>query len=457
MANSIRTATSAATIVAVATPPGQGGVGVVRLSGADAYPIAKRLLQRKLKPRTAHYSSVIDAEGEVLDQGIALYFPGPNSFTGEDVVEFQGHGSPILLKLIVDRCVTLEAQHAKPGEFSERAFLNGKMDLAQAEAIADLIESSTELAARAAMRSLRGEFSKSIEHIRAQLVALRVFVEASFDFPEEEIDFLEEHDVLGRTKRVFEEFLALKKQAQRGTLLRDAVRIVLMGEPNAGKSSLLNALCRDDRAIVSDLPGTTRDLLDHAIQIKGFPVVLTDTAGLRDNADSIEQEGIKRARNALELADITLLCVDEQQTSQAKLKGLLDQEVPEGLGVLIVRTKADLTGQAIGLVGGEYGQEIHISAKTGEGIEALCDWIGNLLGASDHSQGDILARQRHLDALNRAEQHLQQGMQAYEFDRAGELLAEELLLGANALGEITGTMTSDDLLGKIFGSFCIGK
>ncbi len=449
------------TIVAVATPPGQGGIGIVRLSGHDAPQLAAQLIGRNkpkpLKPRRAHLARAYDEAGELLDEGIALYFPAPHSFTGENVIEFQGHGSPVLLQLIVQRCVQLGAQLAAPGEFSQRSFLNGKLDLAQAEAIADLIESSTELAARAAMRSLQGEFSDSVEAIRRELTALRVFVEASIDFPEEEIDFLEQHDVLGRTRAVQAQFMQLKSNAARGSLLRDAVRIVLIGAPNAGKSSLLNALCRDERAIVSDIAGTTRDVLEQAIQINGYPVLLTDTAGLRDSEDVIEKEGIKRARHALQQADLALLCVDPQTTDDAAVAQLLQQDVPEGLGALVVKTKADLSGHSAGLQNGPHGQELHLSSTTLDGVDALCDWISRMLGVNDFSQGQILARQRHMDALNRAQQHIEAAVQVYEQQQAGELLAEELLLAANALGEITGAMTADDLLGEIFGSFCIGK
>ncbi|MCP4011278.1 MAG: tRNA uridine-5-carboxymethylaminomethyl(34) synthesis GTPase MnmE, partial [Proteobacteria bacterium] len=300
--------TQTSTIVAIATPSGAGGIGIVRLSGPESLAIAQTLSSLDFTPRHAHFISIRDRQARTIDQGIGLYFRAPFSFTGEDVVEIQGHGSPVALQMIVDRCLELGAELARPGEFSERAFLNDKLDLSQAEAIADLIESSTESAARAAMRSLKGEFSQKVQALIDKLLALRVFVEASIDFPEEEIDFLAENDVAGRTRAVLEAFLQLKALVRRGTLLRDATRIVLVGPPNAGKSSLLNALCRENRAIVSDIPGTTRDTLEQAIQLNGYPVVLTDTAGLRENADVIEREGIRRARKALAEADLALVC-----------------------------------------------------------------------------------------------------------------------------------------------------
>ena len=444
---------SASTIVAIATPPGAGGIGIVRLSGDRSLSIASDLSGRTLKPRYAHFVSIRDARSRIIDQGIGLFFKAPHSFTGEDIVEIQGHGSPVALQMIVDRCLELGAQLARPGEFSERAFLNDKLDLSQAEAIADLIESSTESAARAAMRSLVGEFSSKVHALIDKLVQLRVFVEASIDFPEEEIDFLQEHDVTGRTLAVLEEFNQLKALVRRGTLLRDATRIVLVGPPNAGKSSLLNALCRDDRAIVSDIPGTTRDTLEHAIQLNGYPVLLTDTAGLRENAGSIEQEGIKRARKALTEADLALVCIDSSCTDEAEIEKIIANEVPEALGYCLVLNKADLSGLNIS----RTGNRVAISAKSGEGIDILCEWISDMVGYSDHGQGQILARQRHLDALKRAQTHLQRGYDGFVATQAGELLAEDLLLAAQALGEITGRMSADDLLGEIFGSFCIGK
>jgi len=443
----------ASTIVAIATAPGAGGIGIVRLSGDRSHSIASDLCGRALKPRYAHFISIRDTRSRIIDQGIGLYFKAPRSFTGEDIVEIQGHGSPVALQMIVDRCLELGAQLARPGEFSERAFLNDKLDLSQAEAIADLIESSTESAARAAMRSLVGEFSSKVHALIDKLVQLRVFVEASIDFPEEEIDFLQEHDVTGRTLAVLEEFNQLKALVRRGTLLRDATRIVLVGPPNAGKSSLLNALCRDDRAIVSDIPGTTRDTLEHAIQLNGYPVVLTDTAGLRDNAGVIEQEGIKRARKALTEADLALVCIDSSCTDEAEIKKIIANEVPEMLGYCVVLNKADLSGLNIS----RAGNRVAISAKSGDGVDILCDWISDMVGYSDHGQGQILARQRHLDALKRAQTHLQRGYDGFVATQAGELLAEDLLLAAQALGEITGKMSADDLLGEIFGSFCIGK
>ena len=441
------------TIVAIATPSGAGGIGIVRLSGSRSTEIAKRLCGKSLRPRHAHFISVVDAESRVIDQGIGLYFKAPHSFTGEDVVEIQGHGSPVALQMIVNRCLELGARLARPGEFSERAFCNDKLDLSQAEAIADLIESSTESAARAAMRSLMGEFSEKVEALIERLLQLRVFVEASIDFPEEEIDFLAENDVLGRTRKVLEEFHRMRSMVRRGTLLRDAIRIVLVGPPNAGKSSLLNALCRENRAIVSDIPGTTRDLLEHAIQLNGYPVVLTDTAGLRENADLIEQEGIKRARQALAMADLALVCIDDACTDAAHVDKIITEEVPEGLGYCVVLNKADLAGKPAS----RSGNRVSLSAKSGEGIDLLCDWISDIVGYSDHGQGQILARQRHLDALKRAEACLQRGYRVFEESGAGELLAEDLFLAAEALGEITGKMSADDLLGEIFGSFCIGK
>lgn len=445
--------TSTTTIVAIATPSGTGGIGIVRLSGSQALCISKSLCQLTLTPRHAHFISIYDAQSRLIDQGIGLYFKSPNSFTGEDIVEIQGHGSPIALQMIVNRCVELGAQLAKPGEFSERAFLNDKIDLSQAEAICDLIDSSTNAAARAAMRSLSGQFSEIVNALTKEILHLRVFVESAIDFPEEEIDFLAENDVAGQVQALLLKFSEFKALVRRGTLLRNALRIVLVGPPNAGKSSLLNALCQDDRAIVSDIPGTTRDTLEQSISLNGYPIILTDTAGLRKQANTIEQMGIKRARKALQVADLALVCIDVTTTTEQDIADIIDNEIPQGLGYCVVFNKIDLDNKTPAI----SGNHVHLSAKTEQGIDLLCEWISQVAGYGDHGQGQILARQRHLDALNRAQTHLTRGVQEFTTTGAGELLAEDLNLAAQALGEITGTISADDLLGEIFSSFCVGK
>ncbi len=447
------------TIVAIATPAGQGGVGIIRLSGPQAQTIGRSLTDRSsgFTPRLATYCAVYDADHHELDQGLGLSFPAPHSFTGENVFEFQGHGSPVVMRLLIKRCIELGARMARPGEFSERAFLNDKLDLVQAEAIADLIESQTEAAARAALRSLRGDFSVRIHAITEELIALRVFVEAAIDFPEEEIDFLQEHDVGSRTAALLAQFKNLAAMLRRGALLRDAVRVVLIGPPNAGKSSLLNALSQDDRAIVSNIPGTTRDVLEQSIQIDGLPVILTDTAGLRESRDSIEQEGVKRARLALESADLALICVDDSLVSEATIQQIQTEEVPDNLPYCVVYNKADISGRSMGLEERESGDSVVLSAKTGEGLDDLCLWISHRTGVGDQIEGQVLARQRHIDAFKRAQQHTGNGLKIYQSEQAGELLAEELFLAQKALGEITGEFGCDDLLGEIFNNFCIGK
>lgn len=448
------------TICAIATPPGVGGVGVIRVSGPAAADIATTICGQLPARRQATYTSFRDAAGACIDTGLVLYFSGPASFTGEDVLELQGHGGPVVLHMLLRRVMELGARPARAGEFSERAFLNDKLDLVQAEAIADLISSGTETAARAAQNSLSGVFSGRVGKLQERLTNIRVFVEAAIDFPDEDIDFLAESDVLDQVHELQALLRALLDEAHQGRLLRDGVVMAIVGRPNAGKSSLLNALSGQDSAIVTEIPGTTRDVLREWIDLDGLPVHVADTAGIRETTDRIEAEGVKRARQALEAADIVLLVVDAAADTRTQT-GLLE-ELPDLAHTIVVFNKIDLLDSAQGLPGapqvGAAGLPcVSISALTGAGLKELKASIRESLGAAEQSEGGFSARQRHVDALKRAEQHVLFGEQRLTQDRAAELLAEELRLAQQALGEITGEMLPDDLLGAIFASFCIGK
>ena len=445
------------TISAVATPPGAGGLGIVRLSGPQVPEIAERLVGSLPKPRQATLASFRSADGEVIDTGIALYFPAPNSFTGEDVLELQGHGGVYILDALLRRTLELGARAARPGEFSQRAFLNDKLDLVQAEAIADLIESGTVAAARAAQRSLQGEFSRRVHDLQEELTGLRVFVEAAIDFPDEEIDFLGESDVVDRVRGLEERLGALLSEARRGLLLRDGFVLAIIGRPNAGKSSLLNALSGQDSAIVTDIPGTTRDVLREQIDLDGIPVHVADTAGIRETEDRIEAEGVRRARQALQSADIVLLVEDVDDPAEDA--GGLRAEVPPGATLLHVLNKIDRLerGRREALEAGAEPGTVCLSARTGEGMDRLRQRIRESVGAGETVAGSFSARQRHVDALVRCGGHVSAGRQVMAESAAGELLAEELKLAQQALAELTGERLPDDLLGEIFASFCIGK
>lgn len=453
--------TVAETIAAVATAQGRGGVGIVRVSGPLASQLAQAICQRELQPRYAHYGPFFANAEQVLDEGLALYFPGPNSFTGEDVLELQGHGGPVVLDLLLRRCVQLGARLARPGEFSERAFLNDKLDLAQAEAIADLIEASSEQAARNALRSLQGEFSRRVHGLTERLISLRIYVEAAIDFPEEEIDFLADGHVLGLLNGVRADLAGVLREAGQGALLRDGMTVVIAGRPNAGKSSLLNALAGREAAIVTEIAGTTRDVLREHIHIDGMPLHVVDTAGLRDTDDQVEKIGVERALKAIGEADRILLVVDatapEADDPFALWPEFLDLR-PDPSKVTLIRNKADLSGESVVLeVCNDGHVTISLSAKSSEGLDLLREHLKACMGYEQTSESSFSARRRHLEALRQAAIHLDHGHAQLTLAGAGELLAEDLRMAQQALGEITGAFSSDDLLGRIFSSFCIGK
>ncbi len=435
------------TIAARATPSGRGGIGIIRVSGPGVKEIGRQILGAMPVPRLATYSEFSDGKG-VIDQGIALYFNAPNSFTGEEVLELQGHGGPVVLEMLLNRVVNLGARIAGPGEFSQRAYLNEKIDLAQAEAVADLINSSTEAAARGAVRSLQGEFSTRINALVTQVVALRVFVEASIDFPEEEIDFLSDDRIALQLAEVSRELEAVLHETNQGALLIEGASVVLMGKPNAGKSSLMNLLTGRDTSIVTDIPGTTRDVVNETLQLDGIPLRLVDTAGIRDSLDKIEAEGVKRALAAGEEADLVIAVVDASDPDAPKQAEALLAE-PR---TVVVFNKIDLVTNTDKFIGA-----IHLSAKTGVGLQSLKDQLKERLGLSLHVGSGFTARKRHIVALGYGKDALAAASTLLTEQRAGELVAEELRICQQNLAEITGEFTADDLLGEIFGSFCIGK
>lgn len=448
------------TIAAVATPPGRGGVGIVRVSGALCKILAKKLLGITPTPRHAHYLPFLDVQGEVIDEGLALYFPGPNSFTGEDVLEFQGHGGPVLLDRLLENLLQLGVRLAQPGEFSQRAFLNDKLDLAQAEAIADMIDATSRQAADNALKSLQGVFSQKVHALVDKLIYLRMYVEAAIDFPEEEIDFISDGKVKEDLNAIIKQLEAVKNEAQQGFLMREGMNVVLAGRPNAGKSSLMNALAGYDKALVTEIAGTTRDVLKEHIHLDGMPLHLIDTAGLRETEDLVEQLGVERAWQEIEKADRILLLVDAQETTSLDPLEIWPEFVkrlPHPERLTLVRNKIDLTAEAPLADLSTSPPVIRIAAKQLVGVDNLRKHLKEVMGFQNTTEGGFSARRRHLDALQKASQVIHKGKQQLELHGAGELLAEDLRSAQESLAEITGQFTADDLLGKIFGEFCIGK
>lgn len=448
------------TIAAQATAPGRGGVGIIRVSGPEVKNVAQAILGKIPELRKAEYLTFKNLAGGALDQGIALYFKGPNSFTGEDVIEFQGHGGPIILDMLLKEILSLpKVRMANPGEFSEQAFINDKLDLTQAEAIADLINSSSEQAAKCALNSLQGDFSKLINKLVEDTIHLRMYVEAAIDFPEEEIDFLADKKVVTNLKAIITQVSDVRKKAQQGALIREGMRVVIAGRPNAGKSSLLNALSGKESAIVTDIAGTTRDVLSEHIHIDGMPLHIIDTAGLRESDDKVEQIGIERAWKEINQADRILLMVDSTNSDNDPKSEWPDffKKLPDNIGLSIVRNKADISGAKTGLVTDKDTPVITLSAKSGDGVNILKEHLKEIMGYQGSTEGGFMARRRHLSALEKAHQHLEIGLEQLESYVAGEILAEELKFCQQELNQITGEFTNDDLLSEIFSSFCIGK
>ncbi len=447
--------TATDTIAAQATPVGRGGVGIIRVSGPAAANIARTILGTLPQPRYAQYQAFKDPQGQTIDMGLALYFPAPHSFTGEDILELHAHGGPVVMDLLLQIVVQQGARLARPGEFSERAFYNDKLDLVQAEAIADLIDAGSEQAARAALRSLQGEFSAAINVLVQATTELRIYVEASIDFPEEEIDFLAEGQVQQRIAGLQETLRDIQRKAQQGSILKEGIHVVLAGQPNAGKSSLLNALAGHEVAIVTPIAGTTRDVVREEILLEGLPVHIIDTAGLRSSADIVEQEGIRRTWRAIDSADCIVLLVDDTCGWTREDENIL-QQLPTQLPRIIVYNKVDVTGKPVGRVHTATSTTINLSAQQGSGLNALIDALKAQAGFVAAGSGAFMARRRHLTALASASAAIERAAEQTENKRS-ELVAEELLQAQNQLSEITGAFSSDDLLGKIFASFCIGK
>lgn len=447
------------TIVASATPPGRGGLAVIRVSGPAAIEVARQVAGSLPPPRRLSRRTLLAGDGLPVDDGMVVVFPAPRSFTGEDVVELHCHGGPVIVDLLLQSLLSSGARMARPGEFSRRAFLNDRMDLAQAEAVADLIEAGSSQAARAALRSLQGEFSDRVHRLAESVTELRVYVEAAMDFPEEEIDFLSDATVADRIEALSKAFTELTASATQGALLREGMTVVLAGAPNVGKSSLLNRLTGQPSAIVTHLPGTTRDVLRERISIEGMPLHVIDTAGLRDAVDPVEAEGVRRARQEMEKADLVLLLVDAAETDPDTVIEMRDMSIPEEVPVTVVRNKVDLTSEPPGVRSpdGAGGPTIGISALHGQGIADLRRHLEERVGYEPAAEGAMSARRRHLDALDRARGHVRRGAIQLLEHGAPELMAEELRLAHHCLGEITGEISSEDLLGRIFSSFCIGK